>query len=112
MAPSRVSSFLFQDAALRMLSNARRYVLPFAFCDAQAGQTFIQLSWCYVQFFVGVCMFVIVAWLLIFRTKELKECWKTHARFRFYVEPTLVGTAVHLGLGVCGTIDVVSEEFE
>ena len=64
----------------------------------------------YVEFFVGICMFFIVGWLLLFRMKEVKECWKTHALFRFYVGPTLVGTAVHLSIGASGTVNIFSDE--
>lgn len=82
------------------------------FCDdAQAGRNWIHLSFFFVQFFAGACMLIIVAWLLLFRSKEVKECWKAHARFRFYVGPALAGVAVNLGIGVCGTYNLVSDDF-
>ena len=51
-------------------------------------------------------MFIIVTWLLLFRLTEIKECWKIHARIRFYFGLTLVGTAVNLGIGICGTVNL------
>lgn len=56
-------------------------------------------------------MFFIVAWLLLFRLKEVKECWKLHSRIRFYFVLTLVGTAANLGIGICGTVNTVSDDF-
>lgn len=56
-------------------------------------------------------MSIIVAWLLLFRLREVKESWKTHARIRFYFLLTLVGIAVNLGLGICGMINVLIDEF-
>eukprot|EP00752_Nemacystus_decipiens_P005592 g5061.t1 len=70
----------------------------------------IQVLTFLVQFVVGVCMFCIVAWLLRFRMKEIKECWNTHRRIRYYFGLTVVGTAVSLGIGICGTINVNLEE--
>ena len=52
-------------------------------------------------------MFTIVAWLLLFRLPEIKECWGLHSRIRYYFGLTLVGTAVNLALGICGTIQVL-----
>lgn len=49
-------------------------------------------------------MFFIVGWLLLFRLKEIKECWKIHVRIRYYFGLTIIGIAVNLGLGICGTI--------
>ena len=63
----------------------------------------------YVEFAVGVSMFVIVAWLLRFRMEEVKECWKIHRRIRYYFGLTVLGTAVNLGLGICGTISALHE---
>jgi len=60
----------------------------------------------FIEFIVGICMFVIVSWLLLFRMKEVKECWKLHARIRYYFGLTLIGTAVNLALGICGTLYV------
>lgn len=51
-------------------------------------------------------MFVIMAWLLLYRLPEVKECWRLHTRIRYYFGLTLVGTAVNLALGVCGLIHV------
>lgn len=59
-----------------------------------------------MEFIVGVFMFVMVVWLLLFRTKAIKECWMTHVRIRYYFGLTLLGTVVNLALGVCGTIFV------
>ena len=64
----------------------------------------------HVEFFVGVCMLSIVAWLAVFRLKEIKECWKLHRRIRFYFGLTVVGTFVNLGLGICGTANVLKPE--
>ena len=54
-------------------------------------------------------MLLIVSTLLVFRLKEIKECWKIHGRIRFYFGLTLVGTAVNLALGICGTIYVLND---
>ncbi|CAM9815907.1 unnamed protein product [Ectocarpus sp. 8 AP-2014] len=54
-------------------------------------------------------MFGIVAWLLLFRMKEIKECWKVHTRIRYYFGLTLIGTAVNLVLGIVGTVYIVGE---
>ncbi|CAM9944371.1 unnamed protein product [Ectocarpus fasciculatus] len=62
------------------------------------------------ELFVGICMLGIVSWLLMFRMKEMNECWRIHARIRYYFGLTLLGTAVNLGLGVCGVIFVFGEE--
>ena len=78
---------------------------------AQENNEFIQVSFFYVEFFVGICMFIIVAWLLLFRLTEIKECWKIHARIRFYFGLTLLGIAVNLGIGICGLINTVVDEF-
>ena len=56
-------------------------------------------------------MFFVVAWLLLFRLKELKECWKIHARIRFYFLLTVSGIGVNVGLGICGMINVFVDEF-
>ena len=55
-------------------------------------------------------MLAVVAWLLLFRLKEVKECWKTHVRIRFYFILTLGATAVNLGVGIAGTVNVVADE--
>lgn len=78
------------------------------FCDAQAEMNFIQISFFYVEFVAGICMFTIVAWLALFRMEEIKACWKLHTRIRYYFGLTLVGTAVNLGLGICGTLFVAT----
>lgn len=49
-------------------------------------------------------MLVIVTWLLLFRMKEIKECYRIHVRIRYYFGLTLIATAVNLAVGVCGTI--------
>lgn len=53
-------------------------------------------------------MFLIISWLVAHRMKEMKECWKIHARIRYYFVLTLIGTAVNLAIGFCGTINVAS----
>lgn len=78
--------------------------------DAQREFDFIQISIFYVEFIVGICMFFIVAGLVVFRLKEIEECWNLHVRIRFYFVLTIIGTAVNLGLGICGTINVLIEE--
>ncbi|CAN0343088.1 unnamed protein product, partial [Ectocarpus sp. 12 AP-2014] len=45
-------------------------------------------------FMVGICTFVIVAWLLLFRMKEVRECWRIVARIPYCICLTLLGTAV------------------
>ena len=72
----------------------------------QRGNELIQIFFFVVEFSVGICMFIIVTWLLLFRLTEIKECWKIHARIRFYFGLTLVGTAVNLGIGICGTVNL------
>ena len=56
-------------------------------------------------------MLVIVAWLLLFRMNEVKACWKKQARIRYYSGLTLVGTAVNLGIGICGTVNNQADEY-
>eukprot|EP00752_Nemacystus_decipiens_P002690 g2512.t1 len=75
------------------------------------GNDFIQISFFYVEFFVGICMLIIVAWLLLFRMEEIKECWRIHARIRFYFGLTLVGIAVNLCIGICGLVNTLSDGF-
>ncbi|CAM9489125.1 unnamed protein product [Ectocarpus sp. 12 AP-2014] len=74
--------------------------------DQRSGD-WLAVSRFFLEFLVGICMFVIVAWLLLFRMHEVKECWKVHSRIRYYFGLTLIGTTVNLALGVCGTIYVV-----
>eukprot|EP00752_Nemacystus_decipiens_P002662 g2490.t1 len=83
----------------------------FVLNSTKRDNDFIQISFFYVEFFVGVCMLIIVAWLLLFRLKEVKECWKIHARIRFYFLLTLSGIFVNLGLGICGMINVLRDDF-
>lgn len=78
----------------------------------QPSSNWIAISIFYIELFVGVCMFVIVAWLLLFRLKEIKECWKIHIRIRYYFGLTVIGTAVNLGLGICGTIFTIRGQRE
>eukprot|EP00752_Nemacystus_decipiens_P008538 g7625.t1 len=77
----------------------------------QSGNELILVLFFYVEFFVGACMFVVVAWLLLFRLKEIKECWRLHARIRFYFGLTVVGIAVNLGLGISGAVNVLADKF-
>lgn len=56
-------------------------------------------------------MFIIVAWLLLFRMNEVKACWKINARLRFYFMLTLVGTAVNLGIGICGAVNIQAKHY-
>lgn len=72
----------------------------------------LNLFMVYVEFVVGVCMLAIVAWLLMFRMKDIKECWKQHHLFRYYFGLTIIGTAANLGLGICGTINANVEKTE
>ena len=84
--------------------------MDFVLFHVQGDNKIMQISYFYVEFFVGICMFFIVAWLLLFRFKEIKECWAIHARIRFYFGLTLVGTAANLGVGVCGMVNALSSE--
>ncbi|CAM9229526.1 unnamed protein product [Scytosiphon promiscuus] len=72
----------------------------------KAENTFITVSVFYVEFAVGVSMLAIVVWQLLFRRKEIRECWKIHVRIRYYFGLTLLGTVVNLALGICGSIHV------
>ncbi|CBN78245.1 hypothetical protein Esi_0005_0057 [Ectocarpus siliculosus] len=65
-----------------------------------------------IELFVGICMFGIVSWLLTFRMKEIKECWEAHIRIRYYFGLTLFGTAVNLGLGICGVVYIIGDQQE
>ncbi|CAM9119172.1 unnamed protein product [Ectocarpus sp. 6 AP-2014] len=62
-----------------------------------------------IESFVGICMLGIVSWLLTFRMKEIKECWEAHIRIRYYFGLTLFGTAVNLGLGICGVVYIIGD---
>eukprot|EP00752_Nemacystus_decipiens_P018236 g16364.t1 len=83
----------------------------FVMTSDKRDNDFINVSFFYVEFFVGICMFFMVAWLLLFRPEEVKECWKIHARVRYYFMLTLSGVAVNLGVGVCGMINTVRADF-
>ena len=51
-------------------------------------------------------MLCIVAWLLVFRMKEIRERWRLHRRIQYYFSLTIIGTAVNLALGICGILTV------
>ncbi|CAM9508298.1 unnamed protein product [Ectocarpus fasciculatus] len=72
-----------------------------------AKYDFVIMSIYIFELFVGICMLGIVSWLAMFRMKEVKECWRIHARIRYYFCLTLLGTAVNLGLGICGSAFVI-----
>eukprot|EP00903_Cladosiphon_okamuranus_P018746 g17251.t1 len=73
----------------------------------EAGDDFINVSYFWVELFVGVCMFIIVVWLLLFRMEGIKESWNIHRRIRYFFGLTLVGTGVNLGVGICGLVNVL-----
>lgn len=54
-------------------------------------------------------MLVVVSLLLVFRWRELKECWKIHRRIRFYFGLTVIAIVVDLALGVGGVVYVVND---
>ncbi|CAM9965227.1 unnamed protein product, partial [Ectocarpus sp. 4 AP-2014] len=60
--------------------------------ENQQGSDWITISRFYLEFFVGICMLIIVAGLLLFRMTEIKKCWKTHARIRYFFGLTLIAT--------------------
>lgn len=76
----------------------------------QGAQKWIAITFFYVEFFVGVCMLFIVAWLLRFWMPEIKECWRALVRIRYYFALTILGTAVNLSLGILGTFHVCQED--
>ena len=76
----------------------------FGFVGGQAGYDFLIASICSLQFFVGMCMFITVTWLLRYRMQEIRECWKIHARIRYYFGLTALATVVNLAIGICGTL--------
>ena len=82
----------------------------FGFLVAQASYDFVVASTFYVEFFVGICMLVIVVWLMVYRMEEIKQCWQIHARIRYYFGLTVLATVVNLGLGICGTLSVIEEQ--
>ena len=88
-----------------------RPVRLFIVCFPQKENDCITVAFFIVEFVVGFCMLAVVGWLLLFRLKEVKECWKIHARIRFYFVLTLVGIAVNLGIGICGTVNLAAEGF-
>lgn len=75
----------------------------------QGGRDWINISTFFIEFIVGACMLLVVTWLVLFWTREIEECWKTHTRVRYYFGLTLIGTMVNLALGVCGTAYVVRD---
>eukprot|EP00903_Cladosiphon_okamuranus_P018745 g17250.t1 len=77
-----------------------------------ADDDFINVSYLWVELFVGVCMFIIVVWLVLFRMEEIKECWIIHRRMRYFFGLTVVGTAVNLGVGICGLVNVLDRNPE
>ena len=79
----------------------------FASSREQERRNFLNVLIFIVQFIVGVCMFIILVWLLAFRMKEVKACWRRHRHIRHYFSLTVIGTFVNLGLGICGTINIV-----
>ena len=84
----------------------------FSLFHEQERRNMLNLFMVYVEFVVGICMLAIVAWLLMFRMKDIKECWKQHHLFRYYFGLTIIGTAANLGLGICGTINANVEKTE
>ncbi|CAM9229677.1 unnamed protein product [Scytosiphon promiscuus] len=85
----------------------------FWFANSNEGEyTFVSVSMFHVEFLVGVCMFFMVVWLLMFRMKEIKECWMIHVRIRYYFGLTLLGTIANLAMGICGTINVSLDELD
>eukprot|EP00903_Cladosiphon_okamuranus_P012695 g11871.t1 len=77
--------------------------------DSERFHTLNVLSFV-VELFVGACMLLIVIWLVLFRVKEIKECWMLHRRIRYYFVLTISGMAVNLGLGICGTITTSTKD--
>lgn len=90
-----------------LFSHGRNASSPgtfFGFVGAQASYDVIIASFFFVQFFAGICIFFIVAWLIAYRLEEAVQCWKIHARIRYYFGLTALATAVNLGIGICGTL--------
>ncbi|CAN0438485.1 unnamed protein product [Ectocarpus fasciculatus] len=54
-------------------------------------------------------MFAIVAWLLLFRMKEVMECWRIDTRMPYCFCLNLFGTAVDVGIGICNTVFVIGD---
>lgn len=68
----------------------------------QEERAWIEISFFLMEFGVGVCMLAILAWLVLFRVNELKECWRVNGRTRYYLGLTVLATANNLALGTCG----------
>ncbi|CAN0110488.1 unnamed protein product [Ectocarpus fasciculatus] len=75
----------------------------------EAAQHAFVISTFFVESVVGVSMLVIVAWLLLLRTEQVKGCWNTHSRVRYYFCLTLLGTAVNFSLGICSVIFLTTD---
>ncbi|CAM9240864.1 unnamed protein product [Ectocarpus sp. 4 AP-2014] len=78
----------------------------------QGSYDAVVVSIFFLEFMVGICMIVIVAWLLLFRMKEVKECWRIDERIRYYFCLTLLGTAVNIAIGICSTLFVIGDTDE
>lgn len=52
----------------------------------------------------GVVMMTIVAGLLVFRLPELRQCWMTHRRIKFYLCLSCTAIAVNLIVGAGGVM--------
>ncbi|CAM9229449.1 unnamed protein product [Scytosiphon promiscuus] len=76
--------------------------------DDQGENTYMLASVFFLEFLVGILMFTIVAWQLLFRRQEIRECWTIHVRIRYYFGLTLLGTLANLALGICGTIYIAN----
>ncbi|CAM9229216.1 unnamed protein product [Scytosiphon promiscuus] len=99
---------------LELASSNMLAITNLAVCINLALIVSRELDWVVISTFflelaVGAAMFLIVGWLLLFRLKEIKECWKLYTSIRFYFGLTLIGTAVNLALGICGTIYVIQD---
>ncbi|CAN0396215.1 unnamed protein product [Ectocarpus fasciculatus] len=62
-----------------------------------------------LEFMVDICVFAIVAWLLLFQTKEVTECWTIDTRTRGYYCLSLFGTAVNVSIAICSTVFVIGD---
>lgn len=75
----------------------------------QLAENWMIISLFLVSFIVGIFMFTAMAWLMLFRMEDLKECWELHVGIlRYYVGLTVIGAAVNLTLGICGTLYVLA----
>eukprot|EP00903_Cladosiphon_okamuranus_P018747 g17251.t2 len=97
----------FELAAFNMLAITNLAISVNLALIVVAGDDFINVSYFWVELFVGVCMFIIVVWLLLFRMEGIKESWNIHRRIRYFFGLTLVGTGVNLGVGICGLVNVL-----